>query len=137
MAKSLKASGLAHVRMDFPSADSAVLILTDTKKKAFATLINPEGLNAILSPLLQCASKWADKPDLAIETLVGPKNALVAKKIVFEKGRDSAECAVRLYLGQKMELTFLIPVDEVISGTANLVRLLDIPPPEDSGPTTH
>jgi hypothetical protein len=132
MAKSIEASGLAQVRLDPLDAQSAVLVLTDTKQKSFGALINPDGLNALLAPLLVCASTWASKPDLKLETLVGPAQALPARRISFEKGRTPAECAVRIYLGHKMEMTFLMPLDEVTSAMANLARSITKDTPEQT-----
>jgi hypothetical protein len=93
---------LARVAMESLSSDSFALVLTDEHKKVFRTAINPEGLSALLGPLLKCIGLWAAKPALAIDTLVGPTNSIAAQKLSFETGRNSAECAVRMYLGDKV-----------------------------------
>ena len=117
----IEASGLARVAFQGDAAKGFVaMVLTDTKQRHFAALVSPESLNILLQPLLGLAARWADRPDLEIETLTGPTQALPGTKIAFERGRSDKECAVRIFVG-KVELTFLFPVDDVISSTATLL----------------
>ena len=132
----IKAHGLARVETRTHDKDAFVLVLKDTKGKSTGYVLGPEGLNVLLAPLLQYAATWAEKPDLAIETLTGPKHAMLGKRIVLEQGRTPQECAVRIFLSEKMEMTFLMPIDEVVKGTANLARLLGLVPP-DAEPRAH
>ena len=123
--KPIKARGLAEVRiLPTKDEDSAVLVLVDTTKKATGYLINPDGLQALLVPALEFAVKWAKKPDLQLETLVGPRQALPATRLVLERGRDATECAVRVFVGE-VELTFLIPLEEVIRAVGELKKQVD------------
>jgi hypothetical protein len=52
------------------------------------------------------------------------RSSLLAQKISFQPGRHGDECAVRVFLG-RMELTFLVPLEEVLSASAALARELD------------
>src|SRR3954452_20079168 len=106
-----KTKALARVAMESLDPDSVALVLTNDDKKVFRTAINAEGLNALLTPLLKCIGLWAAKPALAVDTLVGPKNSIAAHKISFQKGRNSAEVAVRVHLGDAVEMVFLLPLD--------------------------
>ncbi|MDT7814814.1 MAG: hypothetical protein QOJ42_4730 [Acidobacteriaceae bacterium] len=113
---------LARVAIESLNTESFSLVLTNEYKKEFRTAVNPEGLSALLGPLLKCIGLWAAKPALAIDTLVGPKNSIAAQRLSFVKGRNSTECAVRMYLGDKVEMTFLLPLDAVSLAIADLAR---------------
>jgi hypothetical protein len=132
----IKASGLERVTTRAHDEDTFILILEDTKGKSTGYLLGPEGLNVILAPLLQYAATWAEKPDLAIETLTGTRHAMLAKRIELVQGRTPQECAVRIFLNERMEMTFLMPLEAVVKGTANLARLLGLVPPEEK-PSAH
>jgi hypothetical protein len=84
---------------------------TSGEEKAYA--VNPEGLNALLELVLGLATRWAEKPNLKVGNWSGPQNALPANHIELARGRSETECAVRLFVG-RVELTFLIPVDDVM-----------------------
>jgi hypothetical protein len=133
MSDKIETSGLAKLRIrETSDPDAKAMLLTDTKGKTSGYLINPEALNVILSPLLELASLWADKPSLAVDTLTGPEHALVGQHIAIAKGRHDTECAVRILVG-KMELTFLMPLDEVVSAARGLAMMID----PDSGKPPH
>ena len=122
----IEARGLARVETRPGATDStAVLILEDTAQTITGYIINPEALNILLARLLSLLPKWADHQDLEPETLVGPQHALSAQRMLLTPGRSAQECAVRVYLG-KVELTFLIPLDEVLGATANLKKLISV-----------
>jgi len=123
--QSVRASGLTRVQVrPGKDEDSRALILTDTRKKSKGYLINPEGLNAILTPLLGLAVEWSDKTDLELGTLTGPANALPANRLVIERGRNDTEAAVRAFVGN-MELTFLIPLDNLMAGLRQFIEQID------------
>ena len=125
MKRKIKAKGLARVSTTLTAdGESVALVLSDTDDKSCGYLLGPEGVNALLEPLLGLAGKWADKRDLQIEKLSGQNNALPAHHIAFERGRTDTESAVRVFIG-KMELTFLIPLDSVIAASAALVQQVD------------
>jgi hypothetical protein len=119
---------LAKVAVEPPKGDSFTLILTDEHKKVFRTALTPEGLNALFPLLTECIGLWAAKPAVAVDTLVGPKNSIVAQKIAFQKGRNSAEVAVRMRLGDKLEMVFLMPLDALSLALLELDRTLASPP---------
>lgn len=121
MAQEIETRGLVKIDIRAVDDDSIALVLTDTAGASSGYVLGPEGLNKLLEPLLGLATKWAEKPDLKVETLTGPQNALPAQRILVEQGRDATECALRIFVG-KVELTFLIPLSEVVSATADLVR---------------
>lgn len=123
---SIEACGLASVQIrPVPGDEDAVaLVLTDEKGATSGYLINAEGLGVILAPLLGLAAKWAEKPDLGLENVTGPKNALPATRIILGKGRNDQEASLRVFVG-KMDLSFLIPLDDLISGMSQLVQKID------------
>jgi len=125
---------LARVAIESLNADSFALVLTNEYKKVFRTAVNPEGLSALLGPLLKCIGLWAAKPALAIDTLVGSKNSISAQKISFQKGRNSTEVAVRMHLGDKVEMVFLMPLDALSLAILELDRALASP---SGNPTNH
>lgn len=130
MTKPIKAEGLADIAI-VPTGEKDVvaLVLTDTSGKQNAYAINPDGLGVLLQQALGIASKWAEEPDLAIHTLTGPQHPLPgsgmkllpADRIAVRRGRRATECAVHVFVG-RVELTFLMPLDEVIHATAELVK---------------
>jgi len=126
---------LKRVAMEQLDSDAIALVLTNEDTKVFRTAINPEGLTALLRPLIECIGLWAKKPALSIDTLVGPKNSIAAQKISFQKGRNSAECAVRVHLGDKVEMVFLMPLDALSLAILELDRALTTPPASDQ--TNH
>lgn len=131
--KKIKAKGLASVSITLAEdGESVALLLSDTSGKSSGYLLGPEGVNALLEPLLGLAGRWADKRDLEIEKLSGSKNALPAHHISFERGRTNTETAVRVFVG-KMELTFIMPLDSVIAASAALVQQID----PESGKPAH
>jgi hypothetical protein len=130
MTKPIEAKGLADISI-LPTAEKDVvaLVLTDTSGIETRYAINPDGLGALLQQALGLASKWAEEPDLAIDTLTGPQHPLpgsgmkllAADRIAVWPGRHATECAVHVFVG-KVELTFLMPLDEVIHAAAELVK---------------
>lgn len=140
MKKAIKAKELADISI-VPTArkDVVALVLTDTSGKDTGYLINPDGLGTLLQQALGLASKWAEEPDLAIDTLTGPQHALPATRmsllpadrIGLRRGRHATECAVHVFVG-RVELAFLIPLDEVIGAAAELVKRVE--GPETGGP---
>jgi hypothetical protein len=132
MAEKLTARGLAGVQVvPTPEPQTVAFVLADITGTKTGYLINPEGLNALLVPALGLAAQWADAPELQAQTLMGPQSALPAQHISLERGRNDKECAVRVFVG-KIELTFLIPLDVLLSATAYLAQFVvpDTPPDE-------
>lgn len=142
MTKPIEAKGLADIAI-VPSGqkDVVALVLTDTSGKQTGYAINPDGLGALLSQALGLASKWAEEPDLAIHTLTSPQHPLPgsgmkflpADRIAVRPGRHARECAVHVFVG-RVELTFLMPLDEVIHAAAELVKHVEGP---ETGPPIH
>jgi len=120
----IEASGLARVEIRSLKVDTIMLLLTDTKSATVGYLLNPEALGALLGSLLGTAAQWAEKPDLGLSQFAGPRNALRASRIEIERGRIATESAVRIFAG-KLELTFLIPLDDVISGLRGFIDRVD------------
>lgn len=142
MTKPIKAKGLADIAI-VPTAqkDVVTLVLTDTSGKETRYLINPDGLGVLLQQALGLASKWAEEPDLAIDTLTGPQHPLPgsgmkllpADRIAVRRGRHATECVVHVFVG-RVELSFLIPLDEVIHAAAELVKHVEeVEMPEANG----
>src|SRR4051812_8268067 len=105
--------GLAHVSMK-PAVQPKVVVLElrNTARVTTKYAIGPEGLNALLAPALGLACQWADEPDLAIDTLTGPMNALPATAIAF-RPVGPTELAVHVSMG-KVDLVFLLPLDDAV-----------------------
>lgn len=124
---------LASVRT-YPTDKNNVicLALTDIDGVETEFIINPEGLNALIYPVLGLASKWAKESDVKVKTWAGPKNALPAQHVELTMGRTTAECAVRVFMGE-IELTFIVPLDDVLKASARLTQHLD----QDSGNSIH
>jgi hypothetical protein len=129
-----KTHGLTRVALETLNTESVALVLTNANGKNFRTAIGPEGLNALLTPLLKCIGLWGAKPALAVDTLVGPKNSIPAQKISFERARNSTEAAVRVHLGDKVEMVFLLPLDTLSLAILELTRTTE-PAPSDT--TSH
>lgn len=136
MTKPLQAKGLADITI-LPTGEKDVvaLVLTDISGKETRYAINPDGLGVLLQQALELASKWAEEPDLAIHTLTGPEHPLPgsgirflpADRIAVRRGRHATECAVHVFVG-RVELTFLMPLDEVIHAAAELVKQVEDEP---------
>jgi hypothetical protein len=124
---------LASVRT-YPTDKNNVicLALTDIDGLETEFVINPEGLNALMYPVLGLASKWARELGEKVKTWSGPKNALPAQHVELTMGRTASECAVRVFMGE-VELTFIIPLDDVLKATAKLTEQID----KNSGGAIH
>jgi hypothetical protein len=115
---------LASVRTYPTDANNVVcLALTDTNGVETEFIINPEGLNALIYPVLGLASKWAREPELKVSSWSGPKSALPAQRIELAMGRTATECAVRVFMGE-IELTFIVPLDSVLKATEGFTQPL-------------
>ena len=113
---------IASVRTYPTDASNVVcLALTDTNGAETEFIINPEGLNALIYPVLGLASKWAREPDSKVKSWSGPKNALPAQHVELAIGRTATECAVRVFMGE-VELTFIIPLDAVLKATEKFMQ---------------
>ena len=124
---------LASVRTYPTDADKVVcLALTDTNGSETEFIINPEGLNALIYPVLGLASKWAKESGSKVESWSGPKNALPAQHVELALARTATECALRVFMGE-VELTFIIPLDDVLKAATRFVQHLD----KDSGSSIH
>lgn len=124
---------IASVRTYPTDVDNVIcLALTDTNGSETEFIINPEGLNALIYPVLGLASKWSKESGLKVESWSGPKNALPAQHIELAMGRTPTECAVRVFMGD-VELTFIIPLDDVLKAATKFVQHLD----KDSGNSIH
>jgi hypothetical protein len=99
-----------------PTADPKVagLVLKDAKDKTTGFLLGPDQLSNILAQALGVAATWASVPDLGGEGVVGPRHAVHAKNIWFEPGPSPDECVLRVVLAPKLEVTFLIPLNNVL-----------------------
>jgi hypothetical protein len=117
----VEARGLVKIDIRATDDDTVALLLTDTTGVTSGYLVGPEGLNKLLLPLLGLATQWAEKSDLKVESLTGPQSALPAHHISIERGRDATESALRIFVG-KVELTFMIPLETVLSAFEKLVR---------------
>jgi hypothetical protein len=116
---------IASVRTYPTDASNVIcLALTDTNGVETEFVINPEGLNALMYPVLGLASKWAKEPKLQVKAWSGPKNALPAQQIELATGRTPTECALRVFFGE-VELTFILPFDTVLQATAKFTQSLD------------
>jgi hypothetical protein len=136
MSGHIKARGLKRIRVE-PVANNPlarVLILENVDGKSSGYIINPDALEAILEPVLELASRWAG------ETYPQPRNtqAKVRERIVLPgaslqltEGRDEKECAVRLFLG-KMEIVFLIPLEQVMAGFHDLAKQFGMDDPDEA-----
>jgi hypothetical protein len=125
MADRIEANRLVKLRTRLHDDDTIVVILEDDKRKKFGCFLNRIQLNIFLEALLGIAGEWADKSDLAIKTSVRSKKGLSAKQISFDQGPNSGECAVHVSIGPKIELTFMLPLNDTIRGMAEFVRKIN------------
>lgn len=98
----------------------------DGETRAYA--INPATLTAILTPLISLAATWAGDPELTLENLGGTQNALPASKILFNRGRDDSEGAIRIYIGKDLNLTFLMPLKDLVPSFQAFAQKLTFTP---------
>ena len=125
MTKSIKARRLAKVEVKpGPSPESFVLALEDTISTKNEYLIGPDGLSNLLLDLLDRTIHMGKETNLDIGNRIAHSRALAATHVVIERGRTSTECALTIFFG-KTELTFLIPVDSMLSATAKMVKEID------------
>ena len=124
MAGSLKASGIAAIRIQPVDNDAVAMVLTDTKGHDSTFLVNPQTLNVVLAPLLGLATQWAEKPVLEIGNLIGPLRALPATQLDITRGRTADECALHVFVG-RVEVTFLVPVPMVLAAMGALLKRID------------
>ncbi|CAE6695501.1 hypothetical protein [Candidatus Nitrotoga fabula] len=108
------------------------LALSDTEGNETEFIVNPDGLNALLYPVLGLASKWTRELGEKVKSWSGPKNALPARHVELVMGRTASECAVRVFMGE-IELTFIVPMDAVLQATTKLTQQND----KDSGASIH
>jgi len=125
-------AGLADFKLA-PTDDpnTRVMLAADTVGRRASFLVNPEGLGVVLQQALLSAVAWADEPELDLRTLAGPQHPLSASAIAFDVASET-EIAVRLWIG-KVEITFLIPLDDAVNAMGSLVSRVD----PESGSAPH
>lgn len=120
---------IAHMTFAGDAATRKVaLVLSDADGAANSYAINPAAVRALLPPLLSLAATWSGDPDLSPEGVAGPQNALAAKYIHFTKGRVDTECAVRVFLGKDIDLSFIIPLESVLASFQNFAKNVQFRP---------
>lgn len=105
-------------------SDIIGLILTDTEGVTTEYLVKPKGWATLLIRALEVASQWAEHSESMASHLDEMTSALPAQGIRILPGRDATECAVHIFL-ERIELTFLIPLDDVINATHEMVEMID------------
>lgn len=120
----VKAIGLSRLKVEFVNDDTAALILTNTNNKQSSYLIDPHGLGMLLEELLTLAAIWAEHPEMKVERLSGDSQAMAATKFSIQKGRNDGEAALSVWL-DKLLLTFLIPMDQVIQASASVIKIVE------------
>ena len=98
------------------------LFLTDGNDEARGYAITPATLRAFLAPMINLAAAWSGEPDFSMQGLAGEQNALVARQILFARGRHDGECAVRVFLGKDIDFTFLLPIGAVMGAFQAFVQ---------------
>jgi hypothetical protein len=78
--------------------------------------------------MISLAATWSGDPELKPENLGGTQNALVAQKILFNRGRDDTEGAVRIFLGKNLDLTFLMPLKDLVPSFQAFAQKLTFTP---------
>ena len=127
MSDKIEARGITAIELRPVDKDTVGLIFTDTAEKQTGFLLNPSSLRRLLELGLELAARWAEEPDLQLESWTGSGHALLAQRISLEPGRDEKECAVRLYLG-KLELTFLTPLNEIVPEMEKILNIVSTEP---------
>lgn len=123
--------------MDFSgSAEEkrVALALTDSSGETRAYVIDPQTLRALLPSMISLAATWSDEPDVSLDAIGGNQNALVAKKVLFARGRDDSEAGVRMFMGKNLDLTFLIPLAQLIPAFQLFAKNISVVKPP-AGPT--
>jgi hypothetical protein len=120
---------LAELTLQPLTDEQVALLLTDRDGKISGYVITPDGLNAILGPLLGLVQKWAHLEGPSTGKHIGPRMALPASRVVVEQGRNTTECALRVFVG-KVEFSFLLPLQAVVDGMAALI-------PRNKGEQSH
>ena len=87
------------------------LFLTGADDASRGYTITPATLRAILPSLISLAATWSGEPDFSTEGMGGTQNALMARRILFARGRDDSEAAVRVFLGKDLDFTYLMPLN--------------------------
>ena len=120
----VKAIGLSRLKVEFVNDDTAALILTSTNHTHSDYLIGPRELGILLEELLTLAAIWAEHPEMKAERLSGDRQTMAATKISIQKGRNDGEAALSVWL-DKLLLTFLIPMDQVIQASASVIKIVE------------
>jgi hypothetical protein len=108
-------NAIRHIEFSGNSDTKQVaLTITDASGETRAYAINPATLRAFLAPFLGLAATWTGDPDFSHETLAGTQNAIPAKQILFARGRDDSEAAIRVFLGKDLDISFLIPLEPLV-----------------------
>jgi hypothetical protein len=111
-------------------AKEIALVITGADGETRAYAINPVTLRALLTPIISLAATWSGDPELKPQDLVGGQNALMAQKILFNRGRDSSEGAIRIFLGKDLDMTFLMPLDQLVPSFQAFAQKLTITMPQ-------
>jgi hypothetical protein len=113
-------------------AKEVALVVTDAGGETRGYVINPATLRAFLEPLISLAATWSGDPDFSTEGLAGPRNALAARQILFTRGRDDSEAAVRVFLGRDIDLNFLLPLNAVMNAFQAFARNVQVVKPQQT-----
>ena len=106
------------------------LAITGADGETRVYAINPVTLRTMLAPMISLAASWSGDPELKLEDLTGTQNALVARKVLFNRGRDDAEGAIRIFLGKDVDLTFLMPLSELVPAFQVFAQKITITNPQ-------
>jgi hypothetical protein len=116
----------ATLRPNPDNPQSGILAITDASGVTDEYLLSSESVQMLAPPvlgLLPVLASQYPEPETSLESLIGTRSALHANRVVIDQGQHAQEAAVRIFLG-KVELTFLIPLDELILSLQNLTKLI-------------
>ena len=127
---------IAHIDFTGNSDEKQItLAITGDDGETRAYNLDPATLRAFIAPMISLMASWSGDPELRPQDLTGTQNALRAQKIMFNRGRDNSEGAVRLFLGKDIDLTFLMPLSELVPAFKAFEQKLTFTPPP--GTTTN
>ena len=133
MTKKTLINPLVDVEVDSVAGTTAIAMkLTNSIGEEHYYVIDPKAVSKLLPKVLDCASHWAKHSDHSADIPSGRYDALPASRLSLERGRTNKEVALRVLVG-KVEIAFLLPLDEVISATASLVERIE----SDGSPPVH
>jgi len=134
MTDNIEVRPITHIEFTGNADTKAVaLVMTDSSGETKGYVINPGTVRAFLAPMISLAATWSGDLELSVEGLGGTQNALAAKQVIFARGRDDTEAAIRVFLGKYLDFTFLLPLNALMNAFNAFAR--NVSAVRNPGPT--